>query len=171
MASVFAAPPRLGGYTLIEGPPPSKVLVDYYFHAAPEEREPPQPPTRFLQADPEHRYKIIFVKVPPSVPKVQETLELPPQVLEKTVVYVLVKRPDDPEDIILPEPKPTKPSKPEVFVIKYKNEKDISSSLVSGVSESKLYGQSEISEDLVNMELSKVKAITNLKFINDLQDN
>lgn len=171
MAATSAAPPRLGGYTLIEGPHPSKVLVDYYFHAAPEEEEPPQPPTRFLQADPEHRYKIIFVKVPPSVPKVQETLELPPQVQEKTVVYVLVKRPDDPKDIVLPIPRPTKPSKPEVFVIKYKNEKEIDSALVSGVSDSKLYGKSDFSEDLVNRELSKVKEITNLKFINDLQEN
>lgn len=47
-----------------------------------------------------------------------------PQNEEKTLVYVLVKKPDDQQDIVIPTPAPTQPSKPEVYFIKYKTQKD-----------------------------------------------
>jgi hypothetical protein len=41
---------------------------------------------------------------------------------EKTIVYVLVKKPDDLPAIIVPTPATTPPSKPEVYFIRYKTE-------------------------------------------------
>lgn len=48
----------------------------------------------------------------------------PQQTEEKTLVYVLVKKPDDQPDIVIPTPAPTQPSKPEVYFIRYKTQKE-----------------------------------------------
>lgn len=42
-----------------------------------------------------------------------------PQNEEKTLIYVLSKRPEEPADIVIPSPPSTPPSKPEVYFIKY----------------------------------------------------
>lgn len=66
-------------------------------------------------------YKIIFIKAPsqPSYSRVQQ--QIAAQNEEKTLVYVLVKKPDTIEDIQKSIPQPTHiPSKPEVYFIKYK---------------------------------------------------
>lgn len=47
-------------------------------------------------------------------------IPLQPADEEKTLVYVLVRRPDDPPQIVLPTPPSTLPSKPEVYFIRYK---------------------------------------------------
>lgn len=66
-------------------------------------------------------YKIIFIKAPtpPSYGRIQQ--QIAAQNEEKTLVYVLVKKPDSIEDIqkALPQQQLT-PSKPEVYFIKYK---------------------------------------------------
>lgn len=68
-------------------------------------------------------YKIVFIKAPS--PPTQKAPVLPPvqQSEEKTLVYVLVKKPDDQPDIVIPTPPPTQPSKPEVYFIRYKTKK------------------------------------------------
>lgn len=69
-------------------------------------------------------YKIIFIKAP-SAPAYQAPV-IPAQALneEKTLVYVLVKKPDEQEDVVIPTAAPTKPSKPEVYFIKYRTQKE-----------------------------------------------
>lgn len=63
-------------------------------------------------------YKIIFIKAPSSAAK-------PPMIApaaqneEKTLVYVLVKKPQETQEIVLPTAPPTVPSKPEVYFIRY----------------------------------------------------
>lgn len=47
-----------------------------------------------------------------------------PQDEHKTLVYVLVKKPEPLPQIEIPKVKPTEPSKPEVFFIKYKADED-----------------------------------------------
>lgn len=44
--------------------------------------------------------------------------------LQKTLVYVLVKKPEAPEEIVPPTTPEAKVNKPEVFFIKYQNEKE-----------------------------------------------
>lgn len=75
-------------------------------------------------------YKIIFIKAPsaPSYSKqvIQQQLQQS-QSEEKTLVYVLVKKPESHEDIqriIAAQPAPAPVSKPEVYFIKYKAQKE-----------------------------------------------
>lgn len=96
-----------------------------YFYTAPEEPEPAAPRV-ILPPKPKNNVKVIFVKAPEF--KTAPAPVIQPESLqkgeEKTVVYVLVKKPEEPAPIVLPTPPPTKPSKPEVVFIKYKDQKD-----------------------------------------------
>lgn len=66
---------------------------------------------------------VIFIKAPTYR---QKTAVIPvyAQNEEKTIVYVLSKKPEIQQDIEFPEPPVTEPSKPEVFFIKYKHEQE-----------------------------------------------
>lgn len=71
-------------------------------------------------APPQKHYKIIFIKAPtPPTPTVPE---IPPihQDEERTLIYVLVKKPEEAPEIKIPTPATTQPSKPEVYFIRYK---------------------------------------------------
>lgn len=101
-----------------------EVTRHVYFYEGPEETVVHQQRVHVPVVPPKKNYKIIFVKAPsygaPVVPVV------PPQQPneDKTIVYVLVKKPEAPADITVPLPEPTKPSKPEVYFIKYKTQKE-----------------------------------------------
>lgn len=73
-------------------------------------------------APPQKHYKIVFIKAPtqpiPTVP----TIPVQPLDEEKTLVYVLVKKPEDPPKLVIPTPPSTPPSKPEVYFIRYKTQ-------------------------------------------------
>ncbi|XP_050298573.1 uncharacterized protein LOC126737637 [Anthonomus grandis grandis] len=103
----------------------SDVSKHLYFFAAPEEPEeeiqakidlPPVPPKK--------SYKIIFIKAPSY--RLPSTINVPaqPQNEEKTLVYVLVKKPEVHPKVRYQGALPAKPSKPEVFFIKYKTQKE-----------------------------------------------
>uniref|UniRef100_A0A182FIQ6 DUF243 domain-containing protein n=1 Tax=Anopheles albimanus TaxID=7167 RepID=A0A182FIQ6_ANOAL len=77
-------------------------------------------------AAPQKHYKIIFIKAPSAPAYQAPQIPLQPQNEEKTLVYVLVKKPDEQQDIVIPTPAPTQPSKPEVYFIKYKTQKESS---------------------------------------------
>ncbi|CAG9809489.1 unnamed protein product [Chironomus riparius] len=113
------------------GPPsadttPSPVIHKHvYIHIPPPEPDysnPEYPIKNPVQPVQKH-YRIIFIKAPtqasptiPPLPPIQASSE------EKTIVYVLVKKPDDLPEIIMPTPGTTKPTKPEVYFIRYKTE-------------------------------------------------
>jgi hypothetical protein len=71
---------------------------------------------------PQKHYKIVFIKAPTPPPPTAPTIELPPQDEQKTLIYVLVKKPEEQPEINIPTPAPTKPSKPEVYFIRYKTQ-------------------------------------------------
>ncbi len=71
---------------------------------------------------PRKHYKIVFIKAPTAPPPTAPTIELPPQDEQKTLIYVLVKKPEEQPEINIPTPAPTKPSKPEVYFIRYKTQ-------------------------------------------------
>jgi len=100
-----------------------------YVHIAPKEPEYIRRPKPVrIAPKPEKHYKIIFIKAPTESPYEQPDIpELPPQPETKTLVYVLLKRPDPTQEIILPKVQPTKPSKPEVYFIRYKAQEQSSS--------------------------------------------
>jgi hypothetical protein len=114
------------------GPPantPDPVVHKHvYFHIPPPEPEYTKeypirtPPPRPVQK----HYRIIFIKAPtqstptmPALPPVQPDSE------EKTIVYVLVKKPDELPEIVMPTPVTTQPTKPEVYFIRYKTEQKV----------------------------------------------
>lgn len=118
-------------------PPPQRPLSSYgppgqlpeitksvFVHLPPDsENELPVPQVLPVQPPRKH-YKIIFIKAP-EFPKYNAPIIPPqPQDEHKTLVYVLVKKPDEQPQIELPIPAATPPAKPEVYFIKYKeNEK------------------------------------------------
>lgn len=71
---------------------------------------------------PQKHYKIVFIKAPTPPAPTAPVIPVFPQNEEKTLVYVLVKKPDEQPEIIIPTPAPTQPSKPEVYFIKYKTQ-------------------------------------------------
>lgn len=121
--------------------------------------------TKFITPPNLKRNKVIFVKVPPAPPKQQDPIDLPARIIDKTIVYVLVKKEKDPEQIKITTETPKAPEAPIVHVVKYDDEKDLNSKIVKGVSSSKLYGKTQFTEDQVNFQLERVKGITDLKII------
>jgi len=95
-----------------------------YVHVPPPEQEYVAPQQIQQVAPPHKHYKTIFIKAPtqptptaPIIPQVQQDSE-------KTLIYVLVKKPEDQPQITIPTVAPTAPSKPEVYFIKYKTQKE-----------------------------------------------
>lgn len=91
-----------------------------YVHVPPPEPEVSRPQQQIQAGVAQKHYKIIFIKAPspPSISPAQ--IALAQQNQEKTIVYVLVKKPDEIGDVQIPAIAPTQPSKPEVYFIKYK---------------------------------------------------
>jgi hypothetical protein len=100
------------------------IFFNSYVHVPPPEQEEIRPVQNIPIAPAQKHYKIIFIKAP-SPPQYQAPIiPVQPQNEEKTLVYVLVKKPEDQEQIVIPTPAPTQPSKPEVYFIKYKTQKE-----------------------------------------------
>jgi len=91
-------------------------------HLPPEDPEDYQPPQVLEAAPARKHYKLIFIKAPEPPKQSVPVIPVQPQDEHKTLVYVLVKKPDAQQDIVLPAPEPTQPSKPEVYFIKYKKD-------------------------------------------------
>lgn len=102
---------------------PPIITKHFYVHAAPEEPEESEGPKFVNVGRKQKNYKIIFIKAPTYgfnsqvIPIVQPNEE-------KTIVYVLSKKPSFNQDISLPPVPVTEPSKPEVFFIKYKTDRE-----------------------------------------------
>ena len=71
---------------------------------------------------PQKHYKIVFIKAPTPPAPTAPVIPVIPQNEEKTLVYVLVKKPEEQPEIVIPTQPPTQPSKPEVYFIKYKTQ-------------------------------------------------
>ncbi|XP_063373660.1 uncharacterized protein LOC134661478 [Cydia amplana] len=101
-----------------------QIFKHFYVHAAPEETELPRPRQPVVLPAPQKHYKIIFIKTPAPVVGSTQFVPVQQQNEEKTIVYVLVKKPEVAEDIVVPKIEQKPPSKPEVFFIKYKGKED-----------------------------------------------
>lgn len=100
------------------------ITKHFYVHAAPEDPEEKETGPRFVQIGRARKnYKIIFIK-PPTYDLRSQIIPVIAPTEEKTIVYVLSKKPTLDQNIQLPEPAPTEPSKPDVFFIKYKTQQE-----------------------------------------------
>lgn len=95
------------------------VTKHFYVHAAPEDPEENEGPRYVHVGQPRKNYKVIFIKAP-TYGSSSQIIPILPQNEDKTIVYVLSKKPTFNQNIQLPEPPVTEPSKPDVFFIKYK---------------------------------------------------
>lgn len=103
---------------------PQQVFRHVYVHVAPEETEEHHQRQQLPIPPPQKHYKIIFIKAPSPPSYSVPVVPVQPQSEEKTLVYVLVKKPEAPEDLVIPTAAPTQPSKPEVYFIKYQTKKE-----------------------------------------------
>jgi len=71
---------------------------------------------------PQKHYKIVFIKAPTPPTPTAPVIPVQQQDEQKTLIYVLVKKPEEAPEINLPTITPTQPSKPEVYFIKYKTQ-------------------------------------------------
>ncbi|XP_049535163.1 uncharacterized protein LOC125950856 [Anopheles darlingi] len=96
-----------------------------YVHVAPEEKEEIHQKVVLPTYTKQKHYKIIFIKAP--APPTPSKVVLPQQPVneEKTLVYVLHKKPELEQEIVVPPPAKAKTHKPEVYFIKYKTEKKL----------------------------------------------
>lgn len=90
----------------------------------PEEHDDDQPPQVIDSPPPKKHYKLIFIKAPEPPKQKAPIIQPQNQDEHKTLVYVLVKKPDPAPQIILPEQEPTESTKPEVYFIKYKKNEE-----------------------------------------------
>lgn len=95
---------------------PRHSLINYYYPSLDPTRKPIQVPP------PQKHYKIVFIKAPTPPAPTAPVIPVIPQNEEKTLVYVLVKKPEEQPEIVIPTQAPTQPSKPEVYFIKYKTQ-------------------------------------------------
>jgi len=123
------------------GAPPQQPTVHkhVYVHVPPPEPEYPAPQKPIAVAPPQKHYKIIFIKAPTPPTPTAPVIPAQPQNEEKTLVYVLVKKPEEAPEISIPTAAPTQPSKPEVYFIRYKTQKQEGGYPDSGVPQSQ-YG-------------------------------
>ncbi|XP_032295157.1 involucrin [Drosophila virilis] len=102
------------------------VSKDIYVHVPPAEEPEERYPQPVLPVGPPRKhYRIVFIKAPtPSVSKAAVRVQQAP-VEEKTIIYVLTKKPDPLElQTAIEEAAPKPISKPEVFFIKYKTQEE-----------------------------------------------
>ncbi|XP_044729921.1 proline-rich extensin-like protein EPR1 [Chrysoperla carnea] len=108
------------------GPPQQAPTVHkhVYVHVPPPDNEYPAPRRPLEYPPAQKHYKIIFIKAPTPPTPTAPVIPAQPQDEQKTLVYVLVKKPEEAPEIQLPQPVPTQPSKPEVYFIRYKTQKE-----------------------------------------------
>nr|CAI5857034.1 unnamed protein product [Callosobruchus analis] len=111
---------------------PATVHKHVYVHVAPEEPEERRPQRILSAPAAQKHYKIIFIKAPTPPTPTAPVIPVQPQNEEKTLVYVLVKKPEEQPEINIPTPAPTQPSKPEVYFIKYNTRKEAGAAAGAG---------------------------------------
>lgn len=102
---------------------PPIITKSFYFEAAPEEPEEQQEPRFVSIGRAQKNYKVIFIKAP-SYGLNSQIIPVLPQNEDKTIIYVLSKKPEFNQNIELPPVPTTEPSKPEIFFVKYKSEQE-----------------------------------------------
>lgn len=116
--------PASSNYGVPETPAPV-IHKHVYIHIPPPEPEYGSfdaPIKNSVQPIQKH-YRIIFIKAPTmSAPTAVQMPAIQAVTEEKTIVYVLVKKPDDPQIVTAPSTPTTPPSKPEVYFIRYRTE-------------------------------------------------
>lgn len=129
--------PRMITKFNLDFPAPQQTLIQkhIYVHVPPPETEEVRPQQQLTSAGvAQKHYKIIFIKAPSApAPSQAQIAAAAAQTQEKTIVYVLVKKPEDQATIVQQQQQAiSQPSKPEVYFIKYKTQHGNSGASSSG---------------------------------------
>lgn len=138
----------------------AQVQKHVYFYEAPEEPEV-LPPSPIPVGPAKKNVKIIFIKAPHYAAPVFPQIPLQPQNQEKTIVYVLVKKPEEQQPIVVPTEAPTPPAKPEVFFIKYKNQQEAEEKVSNTLNEHSSSGANIITNGIDTAALAQNGLIGN----------
>jgi len=129
LAVAFARPEPPSGYgvpqvisTEYGAPSGGQVYKHVYVHAAPDEPTYSENKVIRVPGGGDKHVNIIFVKTPSTSSHQQTEVLLPEQGQQKTVVYVLLKKGSNTNDVKIRAPGASAPSKPEVFFIRYKDQ-------------------------------------------------
>ena len=93
-----------------------------YVHTAPDEPVDSQAKVLRVPGNQDKHVNIVFVKTASANSQQQTEVILPQQGQQKTLVYVLTRKPDSTSDVRIRGPSPTQPAKPEVYFIRYTGE-------------------------------------------------
>lgn len=132
-SSSYSAPSSSYGAPAPQYGPPHQAPIVHkhvYVHVPPPDNEYPAPRKQIYVPPPQKHYKIVFIKAPTPPTPTAPIIPVQPQNEEKTLVYVLVKKPEEQPEIVIPTPAPTQPAKPEVYFIRYKTQVSCSSYLL-----------------------------------------
>lgn len=110
-----------------------------YFFESPKDVDIPSSGIKILPTPPPKiNYKMVFIKTPTSITSAVPAIPVISKDEEKTIIYVLVKRPEEAAQITIPTVAPPTPSKPEVYFIRYKAQKETKA--VDGIKPRPVYG-------------------------------
>lgn len=129
---LFGSQPNIIGGLNAFAAQPTLVHKHIYVHVPPPDPEDEIPAQSQLAPStiPQKHYKIIFIKAPSAAPspvQQQQQIALASQNQEKTIVYVLVKKPDQDHNELAASNQigiSAPANKPEVYFIKYKTQRD-----------------------------------------------
>jgi hypothetical protein len=102
------------------------IQTQVYVHVAPDEPVDEQARVIRVPGGQDKHVNIIFVKTPSGSASQQTEVILPEQDQQKTVVYVLERKFNAETDLKIRAPRPTSPSKPDVYFIRYKDQQGAS---------------------------------------------
>ncbi|KAK4877522.1 hypothetical protein RN001_010028 [Aquatica leii] len=117
---------NFGGYSQVQD------QKHVYFYAAPDEEQHSRLRINIAPSS-QRNTKIIFVKAPSYGGVVPEVIAPPSLSEDKTLVYVLVKKPEQGGQITIPAGAGVKQAKPEVYFIKYKTQQDAQQQIHGGL--------------------------------------
>ncbi|KAF2905714.1 hypothetical protein ILUMI_00459 [Ignelater luminosus] len=105
----------------------------FYFYSAPDD-EPAARLRVYVEPTSQRNTKIIFVKAPSYGGVIPEVIAPPSEAVDRTKIYVLVKKPQHDGAVTIPASLGVKQAQPEVFFIKYHNHHEAEAAVNQGLS-------------------------------------
>lgn len=143
---------------------PPIITKSFYFESAPEEPEEEQQPRFVNVGRAQKNYKVIFIKAP-TYGLNSQIIPIVPQNEDKTIIYVLSKKPEHNQNVELPSTSTTEATKPDVFFIKYKSEQE------AREAQQKIQNVYETNSDDGNSDVAHLQTIANSAVPNIVSSN
>lgn len=104
----------------------------FYFYSAPDD-EPAARLRVYVEPTAQRNTKVIFIKAPSYGGVIPEVIAPPSEAVDRTKVYVLVKKPHHDGAVTIPASLGVKQAQPEVFFVKYNNHHEAEAAVNQGL--------------------------------------